>query len=58
MKRYPEPVAHGPEARKSMARRPGSRHNRTDAVNTVCQGEILFLRSAGSGILALTVQSM
>ena len=35
LKRYPEPVAHGPEARKPMARKPGSRHTRTDAVNTV-----------------------
>ena len=43
VKRYPEPVAHGPEARKQMARRPGSRNSRTDAVNTVCQREIPFL---------------
>ena len=43
MKRYPEPVAHGPEARKPMARRPRSRHTRTDAVNTVRQRDISFL---------------
>ena len=43
LKRYPEPVAHGPEARKPMARRPGSRHTRTDAVNTVRQRDIPFL---------------
>ena len=43
VKRYPEPVAHGPEARKPMARRPGSRHTCTDAVNTVRQRDIPFL---------------
>ena len=42
MKRYPEPVAHGPEARKPMAWRPGSHHTRTDAVNTVGQRDTLF----------------
>ena len=58
MKRYPEPVFHGPEALKPMARRPGSRHTRTDAVNTVRQRDIPFLWSAGSGIRALTTKSM
>ena len=43
LKRYPEPVAHGPEAQKPMARRPGRRHTRTDAVNTVRQRDIPFL---------------
>ena len=43
MKQYPEPVAHGPEAWKPMARRPVSRHTRTDAVNTVRQRNIPFL---------------
>ena len=41
-----------------MARRTGSRHTRTDAVNTVRQREIPFLRSAGSGIGALNFQWM
>ena len=43
LKRYLEPVAHGPEAGKPMARRPGSRHTRTDAVNTFRQRDIPFL---------------
>ena len=58
MKRYPEPVAHGPEARKPKARRPGSRHTRTDAVHTVRQQEVPFLCFAGSGIRVLTIKSM
>ena len=43
MKRYPEPMAHGPEACEpshplwSMARRPVSRHTRAEAVDTSCQ---------------------
>ena len=40
MKRYPEPMAHGPEACEPshplwpMARRPASRHTRAEAVDT------------------------
>ena len=40
MKRYPEPMAHGPEACEPshplwpMAQRPASRHNRADTVDT------------------------
>ena len=58
MKWYPEALAHGPEARKPMARRPESRHTRTDAINTIRQRDILFLWSARSGIRALTMKSM
>ena len=58
LKRYPEPVAHGPEAPQPMARRLRGRHTRTDTVNTVRQREIPFLSSAESGIRALTIKSM
>ena len=40
MKRYPEPMAHGPEACEPshplwpMTRRPASRHTRAEAVDT------------------------
>ena len=40
MKRYPEPMAHGPEACEPshplwpMAQRPASRHTRAEAVDT------------------------
>ena len=48
MKRYPEPMAHGPEACEPshplwpMARRPVSRHTRAEAVDTGCQRISLF----------------
>ena len=42
VKRYPEPMAHGPEAYEPshplwpMAQRPASRHTRAEAVDTGC----------------------
>ena len=49
MKRYPEPMAHGPEACEPshpfwpMALRPVSRHTRAEAVDTGCQRDIPVL---------------
>ena len=49
LKRYPEPMAHGPEACEPshplwpMARRPVSRHTRAEAVDTGCQRDIPVL---------------
>ena len=49
MKRYPEPMAHGPEACERsqplwpMAWRPLSRHTRAEAVDTGCQRDIPVL---------------
>ena len=49
LKRYPEPVAHGPEACEPshplwpMARRPVSRHTCAEAVDTGCQRDIPVL---------------
>ena len=49
VKRYPEPMAHGPEACEAshplwrMARRPVSRHTRAEAVDTGCQRDIAVL---------------
>ena len=49
VKRYPEPMAHGPEACEPshplwpMARRPVSRHTRAEAVDTGCQRDIPVL---------------
>ena len=49
MKRYPEPMAHGPEAFEPshplwpMARRPVSRHTHAEAVDTGCQRDIPVL---------------
>ena len=49
LKRYPEPMAHGPEACElshllwPMARRPVSRHTRAVAVDTGCQRDIPVL---------------
>ena len=49
MKRYPEPMADGPEACEPshslwpMARRPVSRHTRAEAVDTGCQQDIPVL---------------
>ena len=46
MKRYPEPMAHGPEACEPshplwpMARRPASRHTRAEAVDTGYPGSL------------------
>ena len=54
MKRYPEPMAHGPESCEPshmlwpMARRPVSRHTRAEAVDTGCQRDIPVLRPAES----------
>ena len=49
VKRYPEPMAHGPEACEPshplwpMARRPVIRHTRAEAVDTGCQRDIPVL---------------
>ena len=49
LKRYPEPMAHGPEACEPahpswpMARRPVSHHTRAEAVETGCQRDIPVL---------------
>ena len=49
LKRYPEPMAHGPDACEPshplwpMARRPVSRHTRAEAVDTGCQRDIPVL---------------
>ena len=49
VKRYPEPMAHGPEACEPshllwpMARRPVSRHTRAEAVVTGCRRDIPVL---------------
>ena len=49
LKRYPEPMAHGPEACElshplwPIARRPVSRHTRAEAVDTGCQRDIPVL---------------
>ena len=64
MKRYPEPMAHGPEACEPshplwpVARRPVSRHTRAEAVDTGCQRNIPVLKPAKSGIRFLTIKSM
>ena len=64
MKRYPEPLAHGPEACEPshplwpMARRPVSCHTRAEAVDTGCQRDIPVLQPAKSGIRFLTIKSM
>ena len=61
MKRYPEPMAHGPEACEPshplwpIARRPVSRHTRAEVVDTSCQRDIPVLGSVGSGIRSLTI---
>ena len=60
LKRYPEPMAHGPEACEPshplwpMARRPVSPHTRAEAVDTGCQRDIPVLQPAKSAIRFLT----
>ena len=64
VKRYPEPMAHGPEACEPshplwpMARRPVSRHTRAEAVDTGCQRDIPVLQPAKFGIRFLTIRLM